>query len=375
MRGQGRCYKRGTTWWIDYSVNGTRHQESSGTTSQRAALDLLHQRTGDRKAGKLVGRPDRVVLAEYATGADGTKHLAGGLRALAEQQYDLDGRRSKERLVQYWAHLEKFFGADTRVATIGGVGLDAYAAARLAAGAARQTVNNELSALRRGFRLAITKGLLAVGPTFTLPKVHNARAGFVEDGDFAALLLELPADVRDLVQFLRATGWRRDEARLLTWAAVDRDEGTIRLESARSKSGTARVFPFGLAPELVTLLARRYDARDGLYVFHRDGQPLGIGAIRSAWKRATTRAGVAGRLVHDLRRSAAREFRKAGVSEGVVMRLCGWETRSMFDRYNIIDAADLDAAVAKRFASGTVAGQSAPSTPAPDLVTSAPSTT
>jgi len=55
------------------------------------------------------------------------------------------------------------------------------------------------------------------------------------------------------------------------------------------------------------------------------------------------------RLVHDFRRSAAREFRKAGVSEGVVMRLCGWETRSMFDRYNIIDEADLAAAVAKRF--------------------------
>jgi integrase len=374
MRGQGRIFKRGGTWWLDYSVDGQRHRESSGTTSQRDALDKLRQLIGDRRAGKLAGRPDRVVLAEYAKDAEGKDKLVGGLRALAETQYDLDGRRSKERLVQYWDHLEAFFGAAARVTTISGVRLDAYAAARLAAGAARQTVNNELSALRRGFRLGITKGLLAVGPTFTLPKVHNARAGFVEDGDFAALLLELPADVRDLVQFLRATGWRRDEARLLTWAAVDRDEGTIRLESARSKSGTARVFPFGLAPELVTLLARRYDVREGLYVFHRAGQPLGIGAVRSAWKRATTRAGITGRLVHDLRRSAAREFRKAGVSEGVVMRLCGWETRSMFDRYNIIDAADLDAAVAKRF-NGTVKAQSAPSTASPDSLTSAPSIT
>src|SRR5690349_19827458 len=72
-------------------------------------------------------------------------------------------------------------------------------------------------------------------------------------------------------------------------------------------------------------------------------------AVRSAWKRACKRAGLAGRLVHDLRRSAARDFRRAGVSEGEIMRLCGWETRSMFDRYNIIDEADLAAAVAKRY--------------------------
>ena len=84
-------------------------------------------------------------------------------------------------------------------------------------------------------------------------------------------------------------------------------------------------------------------------MFHRDGQPLGIGAIRSAWKRATKRAGLAGRLVHDLRRTAARDFRRAGVSEGEVMKLCGWETRSMFDRYNVIDEQDLARAVAKRF--------------------------
>src|SRR5689334_23892509 len=72
-------------------------------------------------------------------------------------------------------------------------------------------------------------------------------------------------------------------------------------------------------------------------------------AVRSAWERACKAAGLEGRLVHDLRRTAARDFRRAGVSEGEIMRLCGWKTRDMFDRYNIIDQADLTRAVARRF--------------------------
>ena len=35
--------------------------------------------------------------------------------------------------------------------------------------------------------------------------------------------------------------------------------------------------------------------------------------------------------------------------EGEIMKLCGWKTRDMFDRYNIIDASDLARAVAQRF--------------------------
>jgi integrase len=355
MKGQGRVFRpkaRGQTtavWWLDYGVRGARHRESSGTTSKKDAMRLLRERITAREARKLIGCPERVVLAEYVKGEDGTSKLVGGLRALVERQYALDGRKSVKRVKQALGHLEKFFGAKARVSEITKTRVDAYAEQRLAAGRARATVNYELAQLRRGFRLAIEAGLLAVMPAFKLPKPHNARSGFFEEGDFAAVLLELPLDVRDLVQFLRVTGWRRDEARLLQWASVDLGGKTIRLEEARSKGGKARVFPFGLAPTLSALIDARWAARDGLYVFHRGGQPLSVGAIRSAWERATKRAGAVGKLLHDLRRSAARDFRRAGVSEGEIMALCGWETRAMFDRYNVIDETDLAQAVAKRF--------------------------
>jgi hypothetical protein len=49
------------------------------------------------------------------------------------------------------------------------------------------------------------------------------------------------------------------------------------------------------------------------HVFHRHGQP--VGDFRKAWASAPRRRRVAGTLFHDLRRSAVRNFEKAGVSQ------------------------------------------------------------
>lgn len=366
MRGQGRVYRlawkdraTGATrtspkWRLDYyGPDGKRHREPANTTRRKAALDLLRQRIGDRRAGKLIGSPDRVTLHE--------------LRELHERQFELDGRRSKVRAVQCWNHLEEFFGAACRVAELVPTRQDDYAAARLKAGAARQTVNNELSALRRGFRLAVKKGLLAAIPVVELPKVRNTREGFFEDGDFAGVLLELPEYLRGLVRFLRLTGWRLGEGIGLTWNQVDRDGQVLRIGSRATKWGDSRTFPFAHAPELAALLEAQWGARDGVFVFHRQGHR--IGNLRGVWLGACRRAGVAGRLVHDLRRTAARDMRRAGISEGEIMRLCGWRTRAMFDRYNIIDEEDLAAAVAKRFM-GRVRAESEGTAPTPEGLTS-----
>ena len=40
------------------------------------------------------------------------------------------------------------------------------------------------------------------------------------------------------------------------------------------------------------------------------------------------------------------------------MRLCGWKTRALFDRYNIIDEAELAQAVGKRFEAHPMANKS-----------------
>lgn len=265
------------------------------------------------------------------------------LLSLIEADYIMQARRSLITLRCSMRHLLRLLG-DREAEDLRGRDIERYKRSRLAEEAARSTVNNELAALRRAYRLAQDQEILARAPAIRSLKVENTRHGFIEPGDFARLLgalREVDADVADLVEWLYFLGWRRGQARSLLWSDVDLEDFLIVVPGARTKSGHAHLVK--LPGSLEELLRRRAGRARGPLVFHRGGKP--IRDFRAAWRRAAAAIGRPELRVHDLRRSFARNATRAGCPQKLVMDLGGWRTGAVFARYAITDERALSAAL------------------------------
>lgn len=354
-RGTGCVYqpKGVKVWWVSYWVGKKQYQESSGSRVKQGAVDLLKQRMVEHATGQYVERGPKAVTFD-------------DLAQRIEDDYTANGRRSLGGVLNSIEHLREAFGGKP-AADITAAALTRYVADRRSGKpvAAAATIRKELMAVSKMLTLwrfpGKKKAVHAEIPS--IDASGNVRKGFFEEKELRAVLTHLEPEYRPAVEFAYLTGWRRGEVLGLTWRQVDFEAGTVRLEPGTTKNDEGRTFPFAVLPPLADLLRRQREYTERVQrergcviaaVFHRNGEP--IRDFHDAWERARKAAGLPGRLIHDLRRTAARNLRRIGMSESDIMELCGWETRSMFQRYTIKD----DAGLAERLAKA-VAGSSTPS--------------
>jgi integrase len=236
-------------------------------------------------------------------------------------------------------HLREWFGGWTAEA-ITADSVRGYQLHRRQQHAESATINRETSALSRMFQLAIRRGQLERMPFFPARLAENPpRDGFFEHDEYLKVRAQAPASYQDVLDFAYYSGWRRNEILHLTWAEVDLGGGVIRLSPRRSKTRTGRVLP--ISAPLRGVLERRQRRRlpGDARVFRRDGVP--VRQWRTALRDACRKAQVPHRLLHDCRRTAARNLIRAGVPERIAMLLTGHKTRAVFDRYNIVDEQEL----------------------------------
>ena len=342
----GEVRKRGHIYWIRYYRNGVRHEETSHSRKKTDAERLLRLREGDIARGvPLTAQVGRLRFEEAA-------------REIVTD-YRINKRRSiKDVERRLRLHLTPFFGG-RRMAAITTAEINRFIAHRQDQAAANAQINLEFAVVRRMFVLAVDAGTLLHRPRVRMLKLNNIRSGFFERQEFEAVRSLLPVPLQSLVTFAYLTGWRvNSEIFPLEWRQVDRQAGMIRLEPGSTKNDDGRLFPFSEFPELAEAMEtqwaekRRIEQERGIvcrWVFHRDGRR--ILSLYKAWRSACVDAGYPGRIPHDFRRTAVRNLVRAGVPERVAMQLTGHKTRSVFDRYDIVNEADLQEAVRKLAAS------------------------
>jgi integrase len=335
-RGEGRIWKIGRIWWIQYYAHGQQIRESSHSDLKDMANRLLRQRLGEVGAG--IAPPPRAASVTYEGIRDAllSDYAANQRKWL---RHDKDGTPYVIGL----SHLDRSF-CRYRAISITTGRIRQHVAKRQKEGAANGTINRELALLRRMFTLSVADGRLRGVPYFPMLKETAPRKGFLDHVEFQKLRWELPEYIRPILTMGYYTGMRLGEILGLGWRNVSFLDAEIRLNPGSTKNDDPRTIP--LAGELLEMLKiERQRNAAAEFVFARDGEH--IGSFYKAWKSACKRAGLEGLLFHDLRRTGVRNLVRAGVPERVAMAISGHKTPTLFERYNIVSGRDLKDAASK----------------------------
>jgi integrase len=210
-------------------------------------------------------------------------------------------------------------------------------------------------------------------PHFPHLRENNVRKGFLEDAQYRKLVEGTELWFRTIVECGRTYGWRISELLGMKVKQVDLMQRVIRLDPGTTKNSDGReVFMTEALYLLLGACVEGKGAEDAVFA-RPNGIP--VRTLRDAWEKACTLAGVGqfvcvdcatpvqagapcqkcsgkrtrytGLIFHDLRRTAARNLRRAGISETVIMKIGGWRTRSVFERYAIVSRGDIVDAMRK----------------------------
>lgn len=363
-RGTGSIYlqKGSSVFWVKYYRNGKPYRESTHEKDECKAKTFLKRRLAEIITGSFSGpRAERIRVDELAEGF---------LR-----DYRINGRKSLPDAEARWRlHLKPFFG-NLRAVEVSSDLVARYVDTRQQQDAENATINRELACLKRMYHLGqrSTPPRVYRMPIFPKLREDNIRKGFLEDSAYVRLANSCSELwFRTLLELGRTYGWRKGELLRLKVKEVDLLARTLRLEPGTTKNRDGREVTMTKAVYLLLSECVKGKQQDDFVLTREDGTP--VRDFRKTWWKSCIQAGIGqmiccrcsrpvavkkcetcdsdglryqGLIFHDLRRTAARNLRRAGVAEGVIQKIGGWRTRSVFERYAIVTQTDISDAMNK----------------------------
>lgn len=199
------------------------------------------------------------------------------------------------------------------------------------------TLNRDLACLKTIVRRALLNRQIDRNPLEGLRLFKEIpRNRTLTPEEYQRLLSHCPVHLQPLVDLAFLTAMRRGEIMGLKWQQVDFQNGIITLEAEDTKTREKREIP--MDENLKSLIKKIPRVVGCPYVFTYRRKRLR--EIRTGFRNACIKAGLAGFHFHDLRHCAVTNMRKAGVPEGVIMSVSGHKTHAVFRRYDQVDRED-----------------------------------
>lgn len=286
-------------WYVDISHRGRRVRRSTGTADRQEA-----QRKHDELAARL-----------WKLKAHG-KHLSDALLAWVEAKPRKPSslRALKQVRAEYADRPLAQVTEDSIVAAFGSKAPGTY---------------NKLAAIfRAALNIAHDRGWIEAPPQIERRTEPTVEPRYLTAQEWKALRGELPDHLRPMADFAIATGLRWSNVAGLTWERVNLATKQAWIPASTAKAGKTIAVPLS-APALAALRATGKNRKGPVFTYA--GKPLK--SPKTAWNKATARAGVPGFRWHDLRHTWASWHAMAGTPLDVLQQLGAWQTRQMVERY------------------------------------------
>ena len=319
-------------WWVRFTHNGRRIQQSTGTEEKLKAQqyhDKFKASLWDQQ--RLGARPSRSWNDAVTKWLKETSHKATHATDISRLRW-----------------LDKYLGgmplnSITRetIARIGDI---------KARESTEPTANRSVALIRAILRkAAFDWEWLDRVPKVRLFKEQTRRIRWITRSEAVRLLSFLPAHQADMARFALNTGLRQANVTGMEWSQIDMSRRVAWVHADQAKARKAIAVP--LNDEAVEVI-RRQIGKHATRVFTYRGRPVKY-VNTKLWRKSLRKAGIENFRWHDLRHTWASWHVQAGTPIYELQELGGWQSIEMVRRYAHLAPEHLAKAAARIMPIGT----------------------
>jgi integrase len=312
-------YRRGKTWWLDFTIDGKQVLKSTKLTDRK----LAEAYATSYKAAALEDRLNPFRKKDAVLGEVLTRYLNDHLKR--KPSYE-GGAYIIKGLIDFFGFNFPLSRMKTR--------MDEYKTFRTTGDEKVKisTLNRNLVLLKAACKKAVEWDMATSNPLagYKLDKPNDDWFRLLEDKEFSKLMDKAPSDLAQVMHFARHTGMRQGEIRALQWSEIDLERGWATVKS--SKSGEGRQVP--LTDEVVKRLSAVPERQRVGYVFRHNGVALiRQGYLRHAFNKVVEDAKIKDFRFHDFRHAWASHAAMRGVDAQTIAKVLGHKSLRMVQRY------------------------------------------